>query len=767
MNKMNSYNDIDNENLEIAQKIKEESHQIPIKEPIAFEELLKEAETKQPKRTPVNFRRLTTIAACFVVAIGVGSSVFLHNSHKNQRRTLLSEKQAIAMASDYDQIYNILKSNYLSLSPQSREDYGIRHSQNMIVEEDASFRETNDVSKSTVGSSSEAGYSNEEKDYSQTNVQTENIDEEDIIRTNGDYIFTLHQSSLMGITQKYTITISKVDKEAVSTVSTIDLPINNIETFCGLYVYEDYLMTIGTTASEYYDTSKKAITGQTTVYTYNISNAEKPVLESTNIQDGYYISSRMKEQYLYTITSKMVFSGTVFSEEHFIPEINQKKISSSNIYLSDNGSANGFTVITGLDVTKSSDFSSVQSVLGNTEQIYASQNNLYVINNYEKQELSEPDKDEYFPKGSYRNSDEEDYAYDFIKEQYPNVNLDEVVQKRDKKQCHYTSTMDIVKFSYNKGTVTFVATTETEGNAENNLFFDEKDDYLRFVATNSSSSSLGYRYTFFDEKGKELYHYYDSISYTTSEDKDSTTSVIVLDTSLKKVASINGLAYGEDLYAARYLGDYGYFVTFQQTDPLFTVDFSDMKHPKIASELKMPGYSSYLHFYKDNLLFGLGEEDYNGNDLLKLEMYDISENNAKQQGKLLIGTDSEYSDYSSDAISDYKALLIDLEKNLIGFSYTQRIYLGYCLDDYYNDSPTGCDPHSYTFYDLYTYQNQRFKRVLHIELSENENLGVFDEACVRGFYINNYFYVVDRDNGIYVVNLDTYKEGTKPVFHKF
>lgn len=65
-------------------------------------------------------------------------------------------------------------------------------------------------------------------------------------------------------------------------------------------------------------------------------------------------------------------------------------------------------------------------------------------------------------------------------------------------------------------------------------------------------------------------------------------NVYVLDENFKEVASIKGLAKNESVYAVRYLGNYGYFVTYENTDPLFTVDFSDMKNPKIVGKLKLP-----------------------------------------------------------------------------------------------------------------------------------------------------------------------------------
>lgn len=90
---------------------------------------------------------------------------------------------------------------------------------------------------------------------------------------------------------------------------------------------------------------------------------------------------------------------------------------------------------------------------------------------------------------------------------------------------------------------------------------------------------------------------------------------------LKRWQVLKDIAKNESVYAVRYLGNYGYFVTYENTDPLFTVDFSDMKNPKIVGKLKLPGYSDYLHFYDENSMLGLGMES---DKYLKLEMYNVS-----------------------------------------------------------------------------------------------------------------------------------------------
>jgi uncharacterized secreted protein with C-terminal beta-propeller domain len=101
----------------------------------------------------------------------------------------------------------------------------------------------------------------------------------------------------------------------------------------------------------------------------------------------------------------------------------------------------------------------------------------------------------------------------------------------------------------------------------------------------------------------------------TSEPAQPGNNVWVLDTegeTLDVVGSVRGIAPGEQIYAVRFLGDTGYVVTFRQTDPLFTLDLSDATNPQVVGELHVPGYSSYLHPVEGGYLLAVGmdgEED--------------------------------------------------------------------------------------------------------------------------------------------------------------
>lgn len=73
-------------------------------------------------------------------------------------------------------------------------------------------------------------------------------------------------------------------------------------------------------------------------------------------------------------------------------------------------------------------------------------------------------------------------------------------------------------------------------------------------------------------------------------------------------ARVGGLGRTEQIYAVRFMGDTGYVVTFRQTDPLYVIDLSDPGHPRMRGELKIPGYSAYLHPVGDGLLLGVGQD---------------------------------------------------------------------------------------------------------------------------------------------------------------
>ena len=191
-----------------------------------------------------------------------------------------------------------------------------------------------------------------------------------------------------------------------------------------------------------------------------------------------------------------------------------------------------------------------------------------------------------------------------------------------------------------------------------------------------------------------------------------TNSLYVLNDKLEIIGSIHNLAKDETIYSARFMGDTGYFVTYRQVDPLFSVDLSDPENPKILGELKIPGFSEYLHPYGDGKLLGIGmdvSEDGFTTEGVKLSMFNVTDpSNVTEENKYTIEES-----YGTDVGYNYKGVFVDVQKNLFGFVT-------------YHDGVT---------YQLYTYDEaEGFKEVMSRQLSGYEGS--------RGLYIGDVFYLV-------------------------
>ncbi len=96
---------------------------------------------------------------------------------------------------------------------------------------------------------------------------------------------------------------------------------------------------------------------------------------------------------------------------------------------------------------------------------------------------------------------------------------------------------------------------------------------------------------------------------------------------LEQVGQLGGLGKTERIYAARFIGDVGYLVTFRQTDPLYTLDLSDPAQPRVAGELKITGYSAYLHPLGEGLLLGVGRDATSGGQVTgsAVSLFDVAD----------------------------------------------------------------------------------------------------------------------------------------------
>ncbi len=113
-------------------------------------------------------------------------------------------------------------------------------------------------------------------------------------------------------------------------------------------------------------------------------------------------------------------------------------------------------------------------------------------------------------------------------------------------------------------------------------------------------------------------------------EQESESFVTVLtekDGELQRIGEVGGLGKGERIFSVRFMGDVGYVVTFRQTDPLYTLDLSDPTDPTVVGELKIPGYSAYLHPISDDLLIGVGQDATDEGQILGMQvsLFDVSD----------------------------------------------------------------------------------------------------------------------------------------------
>ncbi len=280
----------------------------------------------------------------------------------------------------------------------------------------------------------------------------------------------------------------------------------------------------------------------------------------------------------------------------------------------------------------------------------------------------------------------------------------------------YTET-EIIKFSLKDG-FEYSGKTTVKGTALNQFSIDEYNGYLRIATTTGTW-------------GDSLENY-----------------VTVLDGELNKVGFLEGIAKGETIKSVRFSGDTAYVVTFEQTDPLFVIDLKDPASPKIVGELKIPGFSSYLHPISDTLLLGVGvdgDENGRGNGI-KLSLFDVSDpTSPKEVSKYEIngldenGDDGSYR-YSyiySSAFYSHKALCFDYENSVV--------YVPFAKDESYYNPQT--DESSYkNIGGVYAFKIDEDNKSVTL-IKEYGDSEITNAYSMRVTYTGDYVYAYDKGEG--------------------
>lgn len=481
-------------------------------------------------------------------------------------------------------------------------------------------------------------------EYSTTNVQVEGVDEADVVKTDGEYIYQINRDRVVVIKAYDTVAGNAYSASGMKIESILNFDDDNF-TPEELYVDDDYLIAIGS----YYqkvpmDTSsnKRISAGvlpkymsKTTVkaIVFNISDKSKiKKLREVEVE-GYYVSSRKIGSVLYLISN--MYPNIYYINDDYnkvTPDYRDTAVSDKyiNMECSDiryfpNSTESNFMNIAAFDIRDSEEVN-VQTYLGAGENIYASSENLYVsVTNY-----------------NYTLFDV------MITADVVSANEDSATWAKpavvDSTANRETTT--VYKFSLNGAKVTYLNKGEVPGRILNQFSMDENNGFFRIATTVGEVWGRG--------------------------DNVSKNNIYILDDTMTITGKIEDIAPGEMIYSVRFMGDRGYVVTFKTVDPLFVIDLGDPSNPKILGALKIPGYSDYLHPYDENHIIGFGKDtvEVKGNAYykgMKIALFDVTDvANPIQKFSEIIGDRGT----ESDLLSNHKALLFSKSKNLLAFPVT-------------------------------------------------------------------------------------------------
>ncbi len=467
------------------------------------------------------------------------------------------------------------------------------------------------------------------------------MDEGDIIKTDGTYLYAVSRTkpSLVRI-------IKAVPANAMSVVSTIDLQ-HAYMSVSELYVDDGKLVILGQAGGGYGDgpmpmlreTDAKMIapsiypwpgyTQKMTVKIYDVSTASSPRLERTVSFDGNSVSTRKIGSKLYLVLQQSMYyyggphimmdsaGSTPPAATPVVPQFEDSKLGRAV----DAAPCNRITILPRIP---SPEYMTVAVVP--TDSLAKNVKTTVVLGNAQNIYASLSNLYVATPRWSY--------VWDSANPQ-------------SNEQTH------LYRFAFTDAGVELKAEGDVPGHILNQFSMDENGTTFRIATTVGQA--------------------WDS-SNTVSN------SLHVLNMDLDETGSVTDIAPGETIYSVRFTGDRAYMVTFKQVDPFFVIDLKDPRNPKILGNLKIPGFSNYLHPYDENHVIGFGKDVdesidadkvhstdaiyYTAVQGLKMALFDVSDvRNPKQKAVEVIGDRGT----DSPLLSDHKALLFDKERNLLAF----------------------------------------------------------------------------------------------------
>lgn len=501
-----------------------------------------------------------------------------------------------------------------------------------------------DMAQAVGESASKASGEESSSDYSTTNMQVEGVDEADIVKNDGEYIYTVSGNSVY-IVDAY----PAEDAEILSEIK--------LENIYEIFVNGDKLIVFG---NEDYKS--------TLIRVYDISDHEDPELEREVSVNGSYFESRMIGDYVYAIVNQPIYrygGGPVP-----LPAIREDNVriavpASDIYYFNYPDNSYIYTNILAINTQDEDEELSIETYLMSYSQtMYASMDNIYVVytKRYDTSKLYDRVIDEVIipsVPSSIRDDIEEirdsdksrvdklreigEIVEEYIESLGPEDGAEFMQEMTEEMQEFYTEIAKelektvIHKISIDKEDIDYEVSGEVPGRVLNQFSMDQHKGYFRVATTVSRNWGMN---------------------------SESLNNMYILDEDLDITGKVEDLAKGERIYSVRFMGNKGYMVTFRQIDPLYVIDLEDPYNPEVLGYLKIPGVSDYLHPYDETHLIGVGRDATEQGRMkgMKLSLFDVSDvSDPEEIDSYFIGDRGTY----SEALNDHKAFLFDRSKDLL------------------------------------------------------------------------------------------------------
>lgn len=534
-------------------------------------------------------------------------------------------------------------------------------------------------------------------EYSTTNVQVQGVDEADLVKTDGEYIYIVTGNNIV-IAKGYPAGLA-------AKVATIAF--NNF-TPREIFIDGDRLLAFGSSSPGIRPLDAPAekagvaypwyMNTVTSAKLYDIADRSSPrQLKSFDFEGSYLTSRKIGQDVYFVVNSnpRIYRFDNVTNPADIIPlyqdsmGIVRPVANPADIGFIPGVKTTSFITVASISMADENRDVSKETIAGSGQSVYASLTSLYIAETGNQ----------------------------------PIYQMDGVTRSQDEKTL-------IVKYDLEGGKIRSAGTGSVKGHILNQFSMDEFNGYFRIATT---------------------------IGEVWNTEHPSKNNIYVLDSGLNVVGSLEDLAPGEKIYSSRFMAGRCYLVTFKKVDPLFVLDLSDPRNPRMLGKLKIPGYSDYLHPYDQTHIIGVGKDATDASEVetsarkldfawyqgVKMAMFDVSDvENPKELYKVTIGDRGT----DSPVLTDHKAFLFDQDKGLLVLPVTVAEIKGE------RTSPT--QQGDFVFQGAYVYHLDLINGFqLRGKVTQYDNDSIYqksgyyfygDRSITRSLYIDNVLYTVSN-----------------------